>query len=158
MQLPVRYGDSSAEEAGLHENCVQYNSGTDTEYWGRTAVCGGKKYFSQGWEAAACNFTSLALSSERGKAGGHEPPLFHLPGHILPVFSSGSMSHYYFLFRTTTFDSSGKNYFFKCYIKGLLSVIIKNPAASRKKTQPIFSILQKINILCVEFLNCFTIF
>ena len=58
MQLPVRYGDSSAEEAGLHENCVQYNSGTDTECWGRTAVWQ-KKYFSQGWEAAACNFDDM---------------------------------------------------------------------------------------------------
>ena len=27
---------------------------------------------------------------ERGKAGGHKPPLFPLPGHILAFFSSGS--------------------------------------------------------------------
>ena len=27
---------------------------------------------------------------ERGKAGGHEPPLFPLPCHILAFFSSGS--------------------------------------------------------------------
>ena len=27
---------------------------------------------------------------EQGKAGGHEPPLFPLPGHILAFFSSGS--------------------------------------------------------------------
>ena len=30
-----------------------------------------------------------------------------------------AMSHHYFPFRTTTFDSSGQNYFFKQYIKGL---------------------------------------
>ena len=29
-------------------------------------------------------------SDERGKAGGHEPPLFPLPCHILAFFSSGS--------------------------------------------------------------------
>ena len=30
------------------------------------------------------------VRDERGKAGGHEPPLFPLPGHILAFFSSGS--------------------------------------------------------------------
>ena len=30
-----------------------------------------------------------------------------------------AMSHHYFPFRTTTFDSSGQNYSFKWYIKGL---------------------------------------
>ena len=53
---------------------------------------------------------------ERGKAGGHEPPLFPLPGHILAFFSSGNHEPHYFLFCTTTFDSSGQNYFFKRYI------------------------------------------
>ena len=37
-----------------------------------------------------------------------------------------AMSHHYFPLRTTTFDSSGQNYFFKWYIKGLWSVIFKN--------------------------------
>ena len=50
--------------------------------------------------------------------------LFSLPAAI---------NHLYFPFRTTTFDSSGQNYFFKWYIKCLLSVIFKNPAASRNK-------------------------
>ena len=52
-------------------------------------------------------------SSERGKAGGHEPPLFPLQGHILAFFLPAAMSHHYFLFRATTFDSSRQNYFFE---------------------------------------------
>ena len=45
----------------------------------------------------------------------------------------GAMSHHFFPFRTTTFDSSGQNYSFKWYIYGLQSLILKNPASSRKK-------------------------
>ena len=35
-------------------------------------------------------FKTNVLQEEQGKAGGHEPPLFPLPGHILAFFSSGS--------------------------------------------------------------------
>ena len=56
---------------------------------------------------------------ERGKAGGHEPLLFPLPGHILAFSLPAAMSHHYFPFRTTTFDSSGQHYNFKWYIKGI---------------------------------------
>ena len=57
-----------------------------------------------------------------------------------------AMSHYYFPFSTTTFDSSGQNYFFKLYIQDLL----KNPAASHKKAQlkPFFQFYLRL-IFCV---------
>ena len=42
-------------------------------------------------------------SSERGKAG----------PHISFFFLPSAMSHHYFLFRATTFDSSRQNYFFE---------------------------------------------
>ena len=51
------------------------------------------------------------------------------------------------------------NYFFKWYIKVLLNVIFENPAASCKKAQLMnhfFNSTYLINILCVEFFNCFT--
>ena len=55
------------------------------------------------------------------------------------------MSHHYILFRTTTFDSSRQNYFFKWYIQGLYSVILKNPADENKQkkdfTFPFFPVL-----------------
>ena len=35
----------------------------------------------------------FVFSDERGKAGGHEPPLFPLPYHILAFFFSAAMSH-----------------------------------------------------------------
>ena len=46
-----------------------------------------------------------------GKAGSHEPPLFTLPCHILVFSLPAAMSHHYFPFRTTTFDSSGQTTF-----------------------------------------------
>ena len=58
--------------------------------------------------------TRKEVFNERGKAGGHKPPLFPLSYHILAFFSSGS--HEPFPFRTATFDFSGQNYFFKWYI------------------------------------------
>ena len=72
------------------------------------------------------------MSIERGKAGGHEPPLFPLQYHILAFFSSGS------------------NEPLKCDFKKSSRVTLKST------TQTIASILLKINILCVEFFNCFT--
>ena len=59
------------------------------------------------------------LFSKWGKAGGHEPPLFPLPCHILAFFSSGSHEpplfplpyHHIWLFRA--------KHFFKWYILGL---------------------------------------
>ena len=48
--------------------------------------------------------TNYLISKSGGKAGGHEPPLFPLPGHILAFSLPAAMSHHYFPFRTTTFD------------------------------------------------------
>jgi len=63
------------------------------------------------------NFICLrGRSGERGKAGGHEPPPFPLPCHILAFFSSDGHAPPLFRLRTTAFDSFGQNYFFKWYI------------------------------------------
>ena len=56
------------------------------------------------------------------------------------------------------FDYSWQNYFFKWYIWPLKCDFKKSSRVTQKSTtQTIFSILLKIDILCVEFLNCFTI-
>ena len=60
-----------------------------------------KKYFVQIFHHL------LSLYEERGKAGGHEPPLFPLPWYTLAFFSFGShepplfplLYHYIWLFR-----------------------------------------------------------
>ena len=66
------------------------------------------------------------------------------------------MSHHYFPFRTTTFDSSGQNYFL-VYLGPLTCDFKKSSRVTQKgTTQTIFLILLKIYILLVEFLNCYT--
>ena len=90
--------------------------------------------------------------NERGKAGGHEPPLFPLPCHIFAFFSSGSHEPPLFpLPYHRAFDSSGQNYFFKWYIWPLKCDFKKSSRVTQKSTtQAIFStVLIKINILCV---------
>ena len=68
-----------------------------------------------------------------------------------------AMSHHYFPFRATTFDSSGQNYFFKWYLEPLKCDLKKSSRVTQKSTtQTIFSTLLMINIMCVDFLNCFT--
>ena len=112
-----------------------------------------KKYFAQIFRH------SLSLYEELGKAGGHEPPLFLLPCHILAFFSSGSHEpplfplpfHHIWLFRA-------KLLFYMVYLDPL-KCDFKNPVMSRKKAQlkPFFQFyLRLIVILCVEFWKCFT--
>ena len=95
---------------------------------------------------------------ERGKSGGHEPPLFPLPCHILAFLSSGSHEpplfplpyHHIWLFRA-------KLLFWMVYLGPLKCDFWKSSRVTQKSTtQTIFSILLKIDILWVEFLNCFT--
>ena len=85
----------------------------------------------------ARDYSSFPASDERGKA-------------------AAAMSHHYFPFRTTTFDSFRQNYFFKWSVK--CGFQKSSRVTQKSTTQTIFSILHKINILCVEFSNCFTIF
>ena len=76
-------------------------------------------------------------------------------GPMTSGWRQAAMSHHYFPFRTTTFDSSGQNYFFKWLYLGPLKCDFKKSSrvTQNSTTQTIFSILLKINILCVEFLN-----
>ena len=73
---------------------------------------------------------------ERGKAGGHEPPLFPLPYHHIWLFRA-------------------KLLFWMVYLWPLKCDFKKSSRVTQSSTtQTFFSI--KVNILCVEFLNCFT--
>ena len=97
------------------------------------------------------------FSHERGKAGGHEPPLFPLPCHILAFFSSGShepplfplLYHHIGLFRAKYF----LNGIFRAFKVWFYKI---QPRHSKKHNSNHFSTLLKITVLFVEFLNCFT--
>ena len=98
------------------------------------------------------------LSFKRAGEGGQEPPLFPLPCYILAFFSSGSHEpplfplpyHHIWLFRA-------KLLFEMVYLGPLKCDFWKSSRVTQKSTtQTIFSILLKIDILWVEFLNCFT--
>ena len=98
------------------------------------------------------------ISRRAGKAGGHEPPLFPLPYHILAFFlfrqpwattSSPSVPPHLNLPGKITF-LNGIFRAFKVWFKKI------QPRHAKKYNSNHFSILLKINILCIEFLNCFT--
>ena len=86
--------------------------------------------------ALSAKLASLSSGGRQATMSHHYFPfratyqLFSLPAamshHYFPFSATyqlfslpAAMNHHYFPFRTTTFDSSGQNYFFKWYIQGL---------------------------------------
>ena len=114
------------------------NQSTATLEWGCPAALSPVKDFQTTNELYLLVLHMQLLNSK--------PALLLYNSH-LPYIASGGrhsvMSHHYFPFRATTFDSSGQNYFFKWY----------NPAASWKNAQlkPFFQFYIRL-IYCV--LNC----